>query len=258
MLAVPRVPTSEKPMRIKTTAVNAAAENQLGLVLRDLRKERGLTLLEASERTGLPVSTLSKIENSKMSISYDKLLCICKGLEVDIAQLFGADAPAEPVAPRAAFSGRRSITRAGGGYAIETPNYGHLYPAADLLNKQIIPIVAEVRARSLKEFGELIRHTGEEYAFVLEGAVELHTELYAPTRLETGDSIYFDSGMGHAYIAVGPGPCRVLSICSADPNNEAPHAEAVHGGAPEAPCAAAPSKPGKPARAPAKAGARAR
>ena len=256
----PRVPTSEKPMRTKTNAVNAAAENQLGLVLRDLRKERGLTLLEASERTGLPVSTLSKIENSKMSISYDKLLCICKGLEVDIAQLFGADAPAEPVAPRAAFGGRRSITRAGGGYAIETPNYGHLYPAADLLNKQIIPIVAEVRARSLKEFGELIRHTGEEYAFVLEGTVDLHTELYAPTRLETGDSIYFDSGMGHAYIAVGPGPCRVLSICSADPNHEGPHAEpvpaaapgaapvtaaAVRKAVPDAPRAAPPAKPRK-------------
>ena len=83
------------------------------------------------------------------------------------------------------------------------------------MNKRFIPIVAEVRARSLAEFGEMIRHPGEEYAHVLEG-VDLHTDLYAPVRLETGDSIYFDSGMGHAYIAAAPGLCRVLSICSGE------------------------------------------
>lgn len=99
---------------------------------------------------------------------------------------------------------------------IDTSNYLHLYPAADLLNKLFVPIVAELRARSLADFGELIRHPGEEYACVLEGVAELHTDLYAPVRLEVGDSIYFDSGMGHAYIAIGQGTCRVLSICSDD------------------------------------------
>ena len=226
-------------MLTKTNAVNAPAESQLGLVLRDLRKERGMTLLEASERTGLPVSTLSKIENSKMSISYDKLVSICRGLEIDMAQLFGAEAPAEPPAPRTAFSGRRSITRAGAGYTIETPNYRHLYPAADLLNKQIVPIVGEIHARSIAEFGEMIRHAGEEYAYVLEGAVDLYTDLYAPTRLETGDSIYFDSGMAHAYIAAAPGPCRILTICPADRNHPAPQVNGHDDASPEPRAAAA-------------------
>ena len=77
-----------------------------------------------------------------------------------------------------------------------------------------MPIVAELHARTLSEFGELIRHDGEEYAFILDGTVEFHSELYAPVILHKGDSIYFDSGMGHAYLAAGAGPCRVLSICS--------------------------------------------
>ena len=182
-----------------------------GLALRALRLRKKWTLAEVGSRTGLPVSTLSKIENGKMSLSYDKLARLSAGLEIDIAQLFEAG----PAAPPSTISGRRIVTRAGTGLAIETENYRHLYPAADLLSKRFIPIVARPRARSLAEFGELIRHPGEEYAYVLEGAVELHTDLYAPTRLETGDSIYFDSGMGHAYIVVGAGPCRVLSICSA-------------------------------------------
>jgi transcriptional regulator with XRE-family HTH domain len=216
-------PSQKKTLMSKSTKLGPAANpanpanpaGELGKSLRELRKQRGMTLSEASERAGLPVSTLSKIENNRMSVSYDKMLRISRALGVDIGQLFSTEpSVAAPAGP--APSGRRSITRAGSGYAIETSNYAHLYPAADLLNKRIVPIIADIRARTLKEFGELIRHPGEEYAYVLEGTVELHTELYAPVRLAQGDSIYFDSGMGHAYLAVGDGACRVLSICSGD------------------------------------------
>jgi hypothetical protein len=155
---------------------------------------------------------LSKIENDKMSLTYDKLARLSSGLQVDISALFNGEAGADG---GLGASGRRSITRSGEGKAIETRNYSHLYPAWELLNKRVIPIVAELHARSLEEFGELIRHPGEEYAFVLEGEVDLYTSLYAPVRLKTGDSIYFDSGMGHAYIAASEGPCRVLSLCTA-------------------------------------------
>jgi transcriptional regulator with XRE-family HTH domain len=184
-----------------------------GAMLKALRHQKGWTLLEVSERTGFPVSTLSKVENDKMALTYDKLARISKGLEVDIGVLFAQDASS---APPAHVGGRRSITRAGDGRAIETDTYGHLYPATELLNKRFVPIVAEIRARSINQFGEMIRHAGEEYAYVLEGAIDLHTDLYAPVRLEVGDSIYFDSGMGHAYIAAAPGACRVLAICSGD------------------------------------------
>jgi transcriptional regulator with XRE-family HTH domain len=191
---------------LKTTA-------KPGAMLKAIRLRKGWTLAEVSKRTGFPVSTLSKVENGKMSLTYDKLARISKGLDVDIGVLFAQDVPQASPAP---VSGRRCVTRAGDGRAIETHAYGHLYPATELLNKRFVPIVAEVRARSMSEFGDMIRHPGEEYAYVLEGAIELHTDLYAPVRLEAGDSIYFDSGMGHAYIAAEPGLCRVLAICSGE------------------------------------------
>jgi len=183
-----------------------------GAVLKALRIQHGWTLAEVSQRTGLTTSTLSKIENDKMSLSFDKLARLSSGLQIDISTLFRG---ANGEGTQAAASGRRSIVRAGEGKAIETKNYSHLFPAWDLLNKKIIPIVAELHSRTLEEFGELIRHPGEEYTFVLEGEVDFHTSLYAPVRLKAGDSIYFDSGMGHAYIAAGAGRCRVLSMCSA-------------------------------------------
>jgi len=181
-----------------------------GAALKALRTQRGWTLAEVSRRTGLPVSTLSKIENERISLTYDKLALLSASLGVDISQLF-----APPLGlMQGAFIGRRSYTPVGQGQVIETGVYGHTYPAADFLNKRFIPIIAELRAHTLEEFGELIRHPGEEYAYVLEGAVLFHTELYAPLTMRKGDSIYFDSGMGHAYLAAEPGLCRVLSICS--------------------------------------------
>lgn len=192
-----------------------------GAVLRAFRRQNGWTLAEVSERTGLQVSTLSKVENSKMSLSYDKLVRISQGLRIDIALLFGGGQPqtGSQVAhsfsknARGALNGRRSVTPAGSGKSIQTANYLHLYPASDLLNKKFSPIIADLQVRRIEDFGEFISHPGEEYAYVLEGEVDLYTTLYAPLRLRCGDSIYFDSGMGHAYIAAAPGRCRVLSIC---------------------------------------------
>jgi transcriptional regulator with XRE-family HTH domain len=206
---------SPSPAEAATLTEQPATDQRVatpGAALKALRRKHGWTLADVSKRTGLPASTLSKIENDRMSPTFDKLTRISTGLRIDIATLFGGDAGADA---QPAAAARRCIVRAGEGKAIETRNYSHLYPAWDLLNKRIIPIVAELHARSLEEFGELIRHPGEEYAYVLEGEVDLYTSIYAPVRLKPGDSIYFDSGMGHAYIAAGEGPCRVLSLCSA-------------------------------------------
>jgi len=199
------------PVRAPELAKKGASQAKPGAALRAIRTKMGWTLAEVSVRTGLPVSTLSKVENDRMSLTYDKLARISTGLNIDISRLFSAEANGSAAVE---VSGRRSIIRAGEGKAIETETYHHLYPAADLLNKRFIPIIADIRVRSIEAFGELISHPGEEYAYVIEGAIELHTEHYAPVVLRAGDSIYFDSNMGHAYIAAAPGRCRVLAICS--------------------------------------------
>jgi transcriptional regulator with XRE-family HTH domain len=179
-----------------------------GAVLRRLRTERQWTLADVSRKTGLTVSALSKIENGRLSLSYDKLARLSTGLGIDIGELFDT-AHKEP-----ARHGRRSVTRAGAGEDILTDHYRHHFHATDVLNKRFVPVIVDVTARTLEEFGELIRHDGEEWAYVLEGEIEFHTALYAPIVLHPGDSVYFDSGMGHAYIAQSRDPCRFVSICS--------------------------------------------
>ena len=165
-----------------------------GGTIRTMRKRAGLTLAELSGRTGLAVSTLSKLEMGQVSLSYDKLMTISKGLGLDMAELLDST-PHPGSAPT--HGGRRVVHRAGDGQHVETRSYSQSYLATELLNKRMTPIHVELHARTLDEFkaefGDLIRHPGEEFTYVLEGDVEFHTELYAPVTLHAGDSIYFDS-----------------------------------------------------------------
>jgi transcriptional regulator with XRE-family HTH domain len=195
---------------VKGVAAGNAARP--GAALKALRRQRGWTLADVSERTGFSVPTLSKVENNRLSLSYDKLIRLSEGVEIDIAQLF---APVDGSAGPAAISGRRSVNRRGDGELVPTRNYDYYYLSTDVTRKKFIPILASPHARTLEEFGELVRHSGEEFIYVLEGAVEIHTELYAPIVLTEGESVYIDSSMGHAYIVRGSEPCRLLAVCSA-------------------------------------------
>ena len=78
----------------------------------------------------------------------------------------------------------------------------------------MVPIIINVSARSVEEVGGLVRHSGEEYLYVLCGSMELRTDLYAPLPLSAGDSVYFDSGMAHGYVRTSAGPCSVLAVCA--------------------------------------------
>lgn len=190
---------------------------RLGSTLRSLRKAREWTLSDLGKRSDVPVSTLSKIENNQLSPTYDQLLRLSEGLELDIAELFSAARTREP-APRI---GRRSINRLKDGDVIQNDTEILCYLSTDLLNKAFTPIVSEVTARSIEDFGDLMRHPGEEFVYVISGRLELHTEFYAPVILEIGESAHFDSTMGHGYVALGETPCRFLSICSGPPRKPA-------------------------------------
>jgi transcriptional regulator with XRE-family HTH domain len=183
-----------------------------GAALKAVRQERGWSLAEVSRRTGMPISSLSKVENDKMELTLDRLMRISVALEIDVASLF---TPPTAQYAQAEASGRRSLTRAGEGKLVESPIGSYHFLAYDMLNKNSLPMIIDVKARSLEEFGEFNRHPGEELVLVLEGELDLYTSMYLPMNLKQGDSLYFDSSMGHAYVAVGEEPCRILSICIA-------------------------------------------
>ena len=188
-----------------------AAPPTLGTVMKSIRSRNGWTLKEMSAKSGIPVSTLSKVEHDRLTLSYDKLQQLSQRLSIRMSDLFAEDDGDS--APR--VTGRRSVGTIDQAVRVTTDNYDYHYLCTDLRQKRMIPIITRIRAHSAREFGELVRHQGEEFIYVLEGAVEIHTEFYDPVALKTGEGIYLDSSMGHAYVvAEGFDEALVLGVCS--------------------------------------------
>lgn len=183
----------------------------LGTVLRNLRSRHGWTLKEMSAKIGIPVSTLSKVEHDRLTLTYDKLQQLSRKLSIRMSDLFVEDEDTrEPQ-----VTARRSIGRLDKAFHIDTPNYDYYFLCTELRRKLMIPIVTRIRARTLGEFGDLVRHPGEEIIYVLEGRIEVHTDFYDAVTLEKGEAIYIDSTMGHAYLAgEGCDEALVLGVCS--------------------------------------------
>ena len=184
----------------------------LGRILKELRAHRNWTLREMSERSGIPISTLSKVENDRLTLTYDKILQLSENLQIRISDLF-----AETEAAEESVTARRSIGRLEDAIRVETPNYDYYYLCTELRRKRMVPVLTRIRAKSLSEFGDLVSHAGEEYIHVLEGTIVVHTEFYDPVTLKTGEAIYIDSNMGHAYVAAEAcDEALVLGVCSSD------------------------------------------
>jgi transcriptional regulator with XRE-family HTH domain len=212
-MKLPIQPVSRQALERPATpgAKAPKAPPTLGSVVRELRQRNDWTLKEMSQHTGIPLSTLAKVEHDRLTLTYDKLQQLSQRLQIPMSSLF-AD-PAEPLGPR--VSGRRSIGRRDQFVRVDTEHYEYRYLCTELRSKRMIPVLGFAHARTLEEFGPLVQHAGEEFIYVLKGSVEVHTEFYDPVVLETGECIYIDSDMGHAYLA-GPG-CEeafFMAVCS--------------------------------------------
>lgn len=175
--------------------------------LRQLRQERGWTLEQTSQHTGVAISTLSKIENGLVSPTYDILLRLAQGLKLDLAELFTP-------ASHAMGEGRRVIERRGEGQVHLTPFYEHRLLCSQLSYKRMMPFHTRLRAfsTSTKEPDGWSQHDGEEFVYVLKGQIELHTDCYEPETLAEGDSFYIDSRMRHRLVNATPQVAEVLWI----------------------------------------------
>ena len=178
---------------------------KLGQKIKDVRTTMGITLEEASQRTGLARSTLSKIENEQISPTFQAMQKLASGLSIDMPQLF------EPPKSKAA-SGRRDITVKGEGRPHPTQTYEHELLATQLSNKKMMPFKSRIRARNFNDYSDWVKHDGEEFLLILQGEVTLYTEFYEPINLKEGDSVYYDANMGHMLTSVSEEDALILWV----------------------------------------------
>ena len=178
-----------------------------GAAIRKLRLAKGLTLAELAGLSGIPLSTLSRVELGQNGLNSEKLVRLCRALEVDLQGLVTKQADHAIVT-----SGRRAVVRAGEGQPVKVGGNTGRRAAADLVSKNLSPVIIDVNAKSLDAHGPLVQSDGEAYLHVLAGELVFHSHFYAPLPMTTGDGLYFDGRAGYALVAPGK-PAKVL-LCA--------------------------------------------
>jgi transcriptional regulator with XRE-family HTH domain len=180
---------------------------EFGKRIRSLRRDKGWTLAQVAERSGLAVSTISKAERGVIALTYDRLAQLANGLGADMAAFFDARGSRFE-------DGAFAVARRGEFIRQETSNYVYEMLFPELWQKAMTPMMGTLKAHDILDFDEFVRHPGQEFLVVMEGAVTVHLEGREPVVLQQGDSIYFDSSRGHLYASSGENDARILVVCA--------------------------------------------
>ncbi|MER5744417.1 MULTISPECIES: helix-turn-helix domain-containing protein [unclassified Streptomyces] len=167
----------------------------VGPRLRVLRRQRGTTLAQLSETTGISLSTLSRLESGGRKPTLELLLPLAKAYGVQLDELVGAPATGDP---RVHF---RPFTRDGMTFVPLTRHLGGLQAY-----KQILP-----GGRGTTGPLEQRVHEGYEWLYVLAGRLRLLLGEHDLV-LTAGEAAEFDTRTPHAWASAGPEPVEFLSL----------------------------------------------
>ncbi|WP_126429080.1 helix-turn-helix domain-containing protein [Brevibacillus marinus] len=165
--------------------------NNIGKLLRDLRRKKGLTLKELAEKTGLSISFLSQVENSKCSITLQSLSKISDALEVSRSYFF----------PDSSYTEKKSTK---GEINLNQSNFIYQSLSKGLSNPLFEPMLVVLfpnnkkGTQSIREPHSLSSHNGQEFVYVLEGTLTLVHE-GEEYNLEPGDSFHINSSTPHTW-----------------------------------------------------------
>jgi DNA-binding transcriptional MerR regulator/quercetin dioxygenase-like cupin family protein len=168
-----------------------------GSRLRSLRRERGHSLRSAAARAGLSPSFLSALERRATGASVATLLRLTRAYGVTMLDLFR---PAAPVGRRVR-RGERQVLELGSGVRIE-----QLANEASLLEPQLFVLAAGATSDGA------YAHAGEEFMFILEGALTVWIGPDERYRLNMGDAVTFPSTIPHRWRNRADGETRLLWI----------------------------------------------
>ena len=171
-----------------------------------VREEKGLTVEDVAQRTGLSSEYLGQIETDQLSPPLGALIKIAKALDMK----FGRFISTGEVKPFTVVrkDERRVISRF---TSAKGDQYGYTYEslAPDKKDRHMEPfMVTLVPSKARKE---LSTHAGQEFIYILEGAMEVILEDYTDV-LYPGDSIYYDSTVPHLVRCHGDKETVILAV----------------------------------------------
>lgn len=186
--------------RVADSTTDAAAATpsrfNVGREVRRWRRERGLTLAQVGDRSGLNIGYLSQIENDKAVPSLEALAAIAGALDVPAAWLLLDGS----VPPRVVLAAERPRTDGAGGGCVTEVDAG---TSRDLcILEVVLPPGSSTGVHA---------HAGDEHHVILEGRWRM-TQGDHVTELGPGDYLAWDPTVPHDVECLGPGEGRMLMI----------------------------------------------
>lgn len=208
-----RVPGKKPPAPAPAAAQPHTLDREtFGRRLRTARKKYGWTLADVAQKSGVSITTISRAERGQLALSYEKFSALARALRIDMGTLFSEAGQADAVL-RGPI-----VTRAGEGVTYRGLSFNYEFLATQAAGKQMSPILGTVHARTMHGPEDFARHEGEEFVYVLSGAIDVHFESGEVVHLARGDSLYFDSRMGHAYISTSRHLARTIGATTSESN----------------------------------------
>lgn len=178
---------------------------KVGQMVHKLRKDRNMTLLELSERSGVALATLSRMENGKMTGTLESHLNICRALNVSLPDIY-KDLISSP--EKVDIRSRKPEAE----ISVHDRRSSSELLALNSAGKKMVPVMSRIsKGGSLHP--EAAKPGSEKFVYVLDGKLEavVGSEKYD---LSKGDSLYFESSIKHLFRNAGPSETRFISVTS--------------------------------------------
>jgi transcriptional regulator with XRE-family HTH domain len=185
-----------------------ASEKTVGEKIKQIREIKKLSIEELAERSGMEVSMVIRIEEERNIPSLAPLIKIARALGVRLGTFLDDSNSYGPVVVRADEHHKGVRFTSQSSEAREHLNFFSL--AYDKAGRNMEPFIIDIEP-GLKSDYTLSSHEGEEFIYVLDGAIEINygKETY---NLEKGDSIYLDSIVLHNVHAGNNQPAKILAV----------------------------------------------
>jgi len=183
---------------------------RVGVCLRTLRNERGLSLRSLAEISGLNFNTLSLIENGKSNPSVGTLQRLAFALNVPITAFFESENKTKGI-----------VFQKNGQRTSASFSYGSLANLGAGLSYQWGQVILVSLNPGTNSGNEPVVHTGYELVYCIEGFIDYKIDEEDYT-LEPGDSLFFEAHLPHWWANKGEKVSRSLLVLYPSDENDKP------------------------------------
>lgn len=155
--------------------------------IKNLRKNRGFSIRELSEKTGLSMGFISNLERNINSPSVANLQVICQVLDVDLIDLFKEESSKVSILP---LEKRTLIFKSDK----DSVQYSKISPEVSTINAVSVSVEPHSTPTEMT-WG----HNHDELGVVIEGELEIEVSGEGKYHLKKGDSIFIKRNTPHKH-----------------------------------------------------------